>query len=278
MKIHQSPGKFLPTAIVLACILGAHPGNAAEPTKFSASDLAARLSALQQNGSSHIRLRLAVKDPSATKASVLQIQILQRRTPSSTDVIYQVLWPKERQGESVLLKKSGSQAPTGIHFLPPDTTYPLASRDMKDPLFESDLSYADLIENFFAWDSQTLVGEEAIGKVNCQILESRPGAGQSSIYSSVRSWIDTERMVPLRVEKFSAPGQSARRIETTRVSKEDGQNIPANMTIQGPRKNSSTEVEGSRLNSRVQYADRDFTPEAVKELKKPKSADKEPLQ
>ncbi len=261
------------SAFFLAIVLGSATATEAQ---VSAKDIASRLSELQQDGSSYIRLRLNVNEPPGTRKTALQVQIQQRRTPSATDVIYQILWPKERQGESILLKKRGNQAATGTHFVPPDTTKPLSSQNMKDSLFGSDLAYADLIDNFYAWNSQTLVGEEMIGKVNCQILESKPGKGQSSIYTSVRSWVDTDRMVPLRVEKFVSSGKPARRMETTRVTKEsNGQHIPANMTVQDLRKNSLTELEGSRLNTRVNYQDQDFTVEALKDIKKSKPADTE---
>ena len=89
---------------------------------------------------------------------------------------------------------------------------------MKDAVFGSDLTYADLIENFFAWEHQTIVGTETVDRVPCQILESKPGKGDRSIYGRVRSWIDLKRLVPLRVEKYFESGQLARRIDTTRVA------------------------------------------------------------
>lgn len=272
---------FRITALLPAlCLASTFPLQTAPAAdSLSAKEIANRLSALQQDGSSYIRLRLNVEEPPGTKKTGLQIQIHQRRTPSSTDVIYQILWPKERQGESVLLKKAGNKAPTGTHFVPPETVKPLSSQDMKDPLFGSDLAYADLIENFYAWDSQTIVGEEKIGKVNCQILESKPGKAQNSIYTSVRSWVDTDRFVPLRVEKFFSPDKPGRRIVTTLVTKEDnGQHIPANLDVQDLRKNSTTELEGSRLNTSVSYEDHDFTVEALKNIKKNKTPQKEPAQ
>lgn len=265
-----------PIALCVSTILLASaPGfsQAADNVAISAAEIADRLSALQQDGSSYIRLKLNVDEPPGTRKTALQIQIQQRRTASSTDVIYQILWPKDRHGESVLLKKSGNQAGSGTYFIPPDSAKPLGSQNMKDSLFGSDLAYADLIENFYAWNSQTFVGEEMVGKVKCQILESKPGNGQSSIYTSVRSWVDTERLVPLRIEKFAGAGKPVRRIETTRVTKEEsGQHIPANMTVQDLRKNSITELEGSRLNARVNYSAADFTVDAMKDVKKSKPA------
>ena len=254
-------------AMIAACAVCALTAGAADPTATpNAKELAARLSTLQQDGSSYIRLRFEVKRPSGTTA--LQIQIRQLRTKASTGVIYQILWPSERKGEAVLLTKSGSQSPSGILFVPPATEKTLDASQMKEPLFDSDLCYADIIENFFAWDSQSIVGQEKIGRVECSILESKPGSGQRSIYTKVRSWVDPERLVPLRVEKFFTSAQPVRRIETTRVSKEDdGHHIPAGLTVQGPGKDSVTVLEGSRLNTNVKYGQADFTAAALKELK-----------
>src|ERR1051325_9530771 len=77
--------------------------DAADTSSMSAQELAARLSALQQNGNSYVRVRMEVKEPAS--ATTLQLQIKSRRTKSATDVVYQVLWPKERKGEAVLLRK-----------------------------------------------------------------------------------------------------------------------------------------------------------------------------
>ncbi len=260
------------TAPLTAALLMAStfwPTSAADAEPPSAKEIAGHLSTMQEDGSSTIRLRLTAATPPDTKNSVLQIQILQRRNPGTTDVIYRILWPKDRQGESVLLKKKGDQAPAGTHFIPPETAKSLGPNQMKDPVFGSDLAYADLIENFYAWDSQAIVGEGVVGRVNCQILESKPGSGQSSIYASVRSWVDIDRMVPLRVEKFLSPVKPVRRIETTRITKEaDGHHIPASLSVRDLRKTSLTELEGSRLNERVQHEDQDFTLEAIKEFRK----------
>ena len=77
-----------------------------EPAAVSAKDLAAGLSALQ-DGASYVRLRLEVKQPADTTKIALQLQIKERRTKSATDLVYQMLWPKERKGEAVLLHKDG---------------------------------------------------------------------------------------------------------------------------------------------------------------------------
>jgi hypothetical protein len=244
----------------------------ADSPVMSARDLAASLSA-RQDGTSYVRLRLDVKQPNDTPKIALQIQIKQRRTKAANDLVYQVLWPKERKGEAVLLHEADGRPPTGSLFMPPDKLRSLDASQMNQALFGSDLSYQDVIENFFAWENQVIVGNEVINRVGCLILESRPGKGESTPYGSVRSWIDPNRLVPLRVEKYLASGGLARRIETTRVGTDDkGRFIPATLTVRGSREDSVTDLEGSRIRHDVTYADREFTPEGLKEALAPSSA------
>lgn len=257
----------LTAAIAIIGLTLAFTTHAADPApSMAAGELASRLSTLRQNGSTYVRLRLEVK---GATSETLQLQIKERRTKNASDVVYQVMWPKERKGESVLLRKSGNRPASGSVFIPPNTVK--AIDDLKAPLFGSDLAYEDVIEDFFAWDQQAIVGTEDVDRVSCQILESKPSKGERSIYGSVRSWIDTRRMVPMRVEKYSGSGQLIRRIDTTRVVADAGNNIPANLSVRGV-KGTTTELDGSRIKHDVAYTDRDFTAEGIKEETTPRGS------
>jgi hypothetical protein len=247
--------KTLHTLITFALL--ALSANAAD----TASELAAKLSASQQDGSSLVRLKMEAR------GVTLQLQIKQRRTASATEVVYQILWPKERLGESVLLKKIGNQAAAGTLFVPPATVRQL---DMKDALFGSDVSYADVLENFFVWEKQTLVGAEVVDRVSCQILESKPGKCQRSSHALVRTWVDVRRLVPLRIEKYDGAGQVTRRIDSDRIVTDDiGRHVPTGLTVTDPSKGSSTELDGSKLKHDVNFTDADFAPEGLKQMTTP---------
>jgi outer membrane lipoprotein-sorting protein len=248
---------------VLAGVLVACGAGAQE----SAADLAARLNGLQQDGTSFIRLKMDMPQ------GALQVQIKQRRTAGATEVVYQVLWPKERAGEAVLLKKNGKQGATGAVFVPPDTVRTLDASQMKGGVFGSDLAYADVLENFFAWENQAIVGTENVGRTSCQILESKPGKGDRSIYSSVRTWVDTRRLVPMKVEKYAAGGKLARRIDTTRVVTQDGRALPANLTVHDAQKGTATDLDGSNIKRGVSFDDREFTAEGLKAMTPPRKGD-----
>ena len=256
--------KFFYPLIAAAFVTSA---RAAETSAISPQDLAAKLSGLQQDGSSYVRLKLDVRPAGGSPKFGLQLQIKQRRTANSTEMVYQVLWPKERAGEAVLLKFSGGRA-SGAVFTPPNTVKTLSASDMKDSLFGSALSYSDVLENFFNWENQKIVGSEMVDKISCQILESRASKGGST----VRSWIDNRRLVPLKVEKFSSSGAAIRRIDTTHVVSDDlGRSLPANLSIQDLKSGTTTELDGSKIKHGVKYADSEFTAEGLINTAVPKS-------
>ena len=105
----------------------------------------------------------------------MQLQIKQRRTKTATDLAYQVLWPNEHKGEAVILHQDPGCAPKGSIIVPHQPVRTIKASQMDEGLFDSDLSYQDAMENFYAWKKQAIVGSEAINGVNCQILESKPG-------------------------------------------------------------------------------------------------------
>lgn len=237
---------------------------AAQDAVPSAKDLAARMSENIQDGASTVRLKMEFSQPDGAK-TVLQLKVNSRRSGSSTDVVYQILWPKERKGEGFLLKKSGSRPPSGSVFTPPATLASISASDMKNGVFGSDLAYDDLVDNFYAWGEQKLVGTEVVDKVECQILESKGGSGS---YRKVLSWIDLKRMVPLRVDKYAESGKLVRSIYTTRVSKDDtGRTVPSSFKVVRAGDESPTEIEGSNSKHDVTFQDSEFTPEALRSLK-----------
>jgi hypothetical protein len=263
--------KHLP--LLFGLVLTVWMAHGAEPASaLSASELAAKLSLLQSDGASYVRLKLETQQPPGTKKTALQLQLKQRRSAGLIEVIYQVLWPKERQGEAVLLRKIGNQAMTGSIFTPPNTIHALEAAQMKEGLFGSDLSYADVVENFFAWDHQALTGTEIVNRVSCQVLDSKPGKGQSAGFAVVRTWVDVRHLVPMRVEKYLSSGQLARRIDTTRIANSDGSHrVPANLAVQGVKPDSLTLLEGASIDRTVSYDDRQFTVDGLRDMTVPRS-------
>lgn len=249
--------------LCLGSIIAQEPRRSASPAPaLSAQELAARMDAITQ-GSSTVRTQMEIRT-NAGGRRVSQLLIRQRRSKSATDLVYLVLWPNDQKGHAVILHQKAGEAPTGFVIEPPNRVRALQESEMSAGLFGSDLAYQDAVENFFGWKNQTLVGNELVDRVNCQILESKPASSSELIYGKVRSWIDPARLVPLRIEKYSPSGELIRRIETTRVARDDRHNsIPAGLAVHGPRQNTVTEFNGASIKHDVKFSDADFTAESV---------------
>jgi len=251
----------LAIALGVICLTAVRAEDPPAPA-ISAQELAGRLNAAVQ-GSAQIRTQLEVRTLAGSRRA-LQLQIKQRRTKTATDLAYRVLWPNELRDQVVLLHQDAGRAPTGSIIIPHQPVRAIEKSQMGDGLFDSDLAYQDAVENVYGWKEQAIVGSEPINGVNCQILESKPGGSSLSIYAKVRSWIDPRRLVPLRIEKYSSSGELIRRIDITRVARDEKhQPIPSNLTVHGPRKNTVTEFNGARIDQDVNFTDADFTPAGV---------------
>jgi len=255
-------------SVTLTCLTIAAQSEAQQPAPskpaLSAAEIAAKLDEVGQ-GSALIRSKLEIQ--SGADKRVLQLQIKQRRTKTGTNIIYQVLWPDEHKGEAVILSQGQGGAKGSLVIPQQKVLRPISSSQMGDLLFDSDLAYQDAVENFFAWKKQTLGATELVNGVNCQILESQPDNPSASIYAKVRSWVDLDRYVPLRIEKYSSSGQLMRRIDVTRVARDEKHHpIPASLSVRGTRKGSVSEFNGARIDQDVQFTDADFTPDAALKL------------
>ena len=195
---------------------------------------------------------------------VLQLQIKTRVSDASSDIVYQILFPKERKGEAVLLHRSGDKF-TGTAFTLPDSVKPIVQ--MTQPLFGSALTYEDIIDSPYAWSQQTIVGSEAVDKIQCQILESKPGKHISS-YASIKTWADPRRLVPLRIEKYDSSGKVVRRFNVTRVLLEGSDSLPADLRVEGSR-GAPTVITGAGIKRNVTFNDAEFTPEGLKQVSAP---------
>jgi len=222
----------------------------------AASQLAARLRA-KESGSTFVRIRVQAG------GQTLQVQIKSRVSAGGADIIYQVLFPKERKGESVLMHRSGDKL-SATTFTPPSTTKQIGGGEMSQALLGTDLSYEDIIDSPFSWSQQAIVGTQDIDRFSCQILESKPG-GHASSYASVKTWVDPKRMVPLQIEKYDSSGKVVRRINITRMLLDGSDSLPADLEVTGPR-GSVTHITGSSIKRGLNYAGTEFTPESLKQL------------
>ncbi len=245
------------------CLLAFLPGHA-ETRTFTGPEYVAGVKAAKPKGGVYIRAKLS------QGSTVLQIQIKRRSLPAGgSDQLFQVIFPKERKGESVLLHVTssgikGSQAVGG-------KVTPIGNGDRRLSIFGTDLTIEDMLADFYDWKQQNIIGHESIGPVPCAMIESKPDRPGKSPSKAV-SWVDEKRYVPLRVHVFDGGDKPARVVDTEKVIQvSSGYYLPVTFTVTNTATSSKTTVEGSSSKDGINYSDADFTEAVMQQVTPPPS-------
>jgi hypothetical protein len=229
----------------------------------SARQLMARVVAASRTNGFRVRSKLIVTTANSEHREVKQLLIRSRNDGKTKTTLYQILWPSELKGQSLLIEKSGHSV-SGFLFEPPDTLKKLSFALMTQPFFGSGFAIEDLAEDFWDWPSQKIVGEETVKEKLCTIVESRPPADAATSYSLVKTWIAPELALPLRVEKYGKDRRLVRRITADRIMKVHDRWAAATIIVDLDGANSRTVLEGSKMDRDLDLPTSDFTLEAIK--------------
>jgi hypothetical protein len=229
----------------------------------NARQLVAKVIEANRTTGFRVRAKLVVTTANPEHREVKQLLIKSRTDGQTTTTLYQILWPAESKGQSLLIERKGDSV-SGFLFEPPGTVKKLSAAMLSQPFFGSDLAIEDLAEDFWDWPSQKIVGEETIDKKLCTIVESRPPGDAASSYLVVKTWIAPELALPLRVEKYGKNRRLVRRITADRIMKVNDRWTAANIIVDPDGGNSRTVLEGSKSERDLDLPAADFTLEAIK--------------
>ena len=254
------------TRLLLICFALAFDRTAffgAPAENSDAHQLVAKVIEANRTSGFRVRAKLVVTTANPEHREVKQLLIKSRTEGKTTTTLYQILWPAESKGQSLLIERRGDSV-SGFLFEPPGTVKKLSATLLAQPFFGSDLAIEDLVEDFWDWPSQKIVGEETIDKRLCTIVESRPPADAASSYLVVKTWIAPELALPLRVEKFGKNRRLVRRITADRIMKVNNRWTAANIIVDPDGGNSRTVLEGSKSERDLDLPAAEFTLEAIK--------------
>ncbi len=250
-------------AFVIALVFDRTAFFGAPAENSNARQLVAKVVDANKTTGFRVRAKLVVTTANPEHREVKQLLIKSRTDGKTTTTLYQILWPVESKGQSLLIERKGDSV-SGFLFEPPGTVKKLSAAMLSQPFFGSDLAIEDLAEDFWDWPSQKIVGEETLDKKLCTIVESRPPGDAASSYLVVKTWIAPDLALPLRVEKYGKNRRLVRRITADRIMKVNDRWTAANIIVDPDGGNSRTVLEGSKSERDLDLPAADFTLEAIK--------------
>lgn len=240
----------------------------AEEKNYTAPQLIGAVKAARPPGGLYARLRMEHKGAGG-KSEVLQVQLKRRQTANGSETLYQLLFPKERKGEALLLRVKGGTF-SGALFTPGQGKRALKPADRSMGVFSTALTIDDAVAEFLDWPQQEITGKEKDGGVPCTIIESRAPKSSSSPIRRVKSWIDDARFTAMKAEFFKSGEQPARTVITHKVMRgSTGYYAPVSFTVTDHTTGASTKVEGVRSDHDVNFTDADFSDAALETITTP---------
>lgn len=134
-----------------------------------------------------------------TKALVLLDETQESRGKVFLEVPGRFRWSYEAPQPSVMLVKDGRYA---RYFPKTKQVFRGAAKGEADLLVGFGPGAADLGSKY----EVTRVGEEAVGGAATDVLDLRPRAGQSALFSAIRMWVEKTRHVPLQTRLTEPTG------------------------------------------------------------------------
>lgn len=112
----------------------------------------------------------------------------------------------------------------------------------------SDFFYEDLRDREPDMDTHRLLGKGKVGKITCEILESKPVDPDNSTYSKRVSWIHLKTLTPLRVDYYKKGRKKpVKRLLARRLKKIQGYWTVLQSTMYDLRTGHKTQLATSRI-------------------------------
>ena len=115
---------------------------------------------------------------------------------------------------------------------PHDRIITISGHLLRQSVMGSDLSYEDLVDNRNLADTYRadVVDREAVNGRACWVLELTATEGGVA-YHLRKVWVDAERWLPLREERYAKSGRLLKMLEIDEVFRVDGRWYPKRMTF-----------------------------------------------
>ena len=199
-----------PLILLIACLAAAGAAAQTPPTAPSADSILKKIDENQVSGSRITLYEMTIRGRrgSRTMKAKSWVQGVDR-------AFTEYLEPPREAGTKML--KLRDQLWT---FSPStDRTIQIAGHMLRQSVMGSDMSYEDMMEDpkLQSLYTATVVGEGTLLERPCWILElkARPGAEPS--YNSRKVWVDKERFLPLKEERYATSGKLLKTTEIKSV-------------------------------------------------------------
>ena len=179
-----------------------HPAPSRLPDCSNAPSVVAKVRAVVEENTVDLRARLT-GSRAGRRTDPLQLRIRAKKVGPAFTTLIEVTAPPDRRGAALLTSTA-----TGVEVesRPPLRAAALAPSEDLDapgalPWLSPCLLLEDYVDAHYWWTTHAAQGAAKVGDRMSCVVRSEPGDIRRTDYRSVKTWLDPERLVPLKAEK-----------------------------------------------------------------------------
>jgi len=263
------PTRTLTTVVValLMSVPTARADEAAQPSALTADAIAKRTlraDAFAWEGAK-TRLKMVLVAPDG-KRQERAMEVTARREGKLLQSLLRFSAPPELAGTAFLMREQGGGASEQYVYLSGlKRTRRIVGREREGSFMGSDFTYADLQPIAPAQVSNARLADEAVGKEDCYVIESKLAAESGSPYARIVTWVRKTDFVALRTRFFDKQDKLVKTLYARRVRELDGKQVVVEARMQSE-SGHATELLIESIERRDDLSDAMFAPSALERL------------
>jgi hypothetical protein len=197
-----------------------------------------------------------------TRVRELNISVLD--TSGARSTLLRFISPADIQGTGFLAIENGRGETEQFLYLPALNRARRIVTGQKNRSFvNTDFTFEDMERRPVDDSEHVIVGDESLNNVRCWVMESRPKTGKDSQYTSVRTWVAQDMLVPLRADYYAGGETPIKRYAVLRL--ENIQNIwtETKVVMEDTQSGHKTTIETNNIQYNTGLSGSIFTQQAL---------------
>lgn len=197
-----------------------------------------------------------------TRVRELNISVLD--TSGARSTLLRFMSPADIKGTGFLAIEDGRGETEQFLFLPAlNRTRRIVAGQKSRSFVNTDFTFEDMQRRPVDDSEHVIVGEESLNNVPCWIMESHPKTGEDSQYTSVRTWVAQDMLLPLRADYYAGGETPIKRYAVLQL--ENIQNIwtETKMVMEDIKSGHKTIIETKNIKYNTGLLESVFTQQAL---------------
>jgi hypothetical protein len=191
------------------------------------------------------------------------MEVTARRKDGNVQSLVRFSAPQDLAGTAFLMREqAGGSSEQYVYLSGLKRTRRIVGREREGSFMGSDFSYADMQPVGAKYSSNQRLPDEAIGKDDCYVVESKLAPAAGSSYARIISWVRKSDYVALRTRFYDQRDQLVKTLYVRRVRELEGKPVVVEARMQSA-SGHATELIIDSIERRDDLDDAMFSPSAL---------------